>query len=121
MPDLAIRRALVERRGIGCTRFVGPALIAEHTRAGNLGGAGDDRLLPGRRRRAAPERSAPARERHHQGGESGGRGGYKARPPPADPHVADVNIPGTFRPVGRHRESITTVCRTTPTSGRFEG
>ena len=27
---------------------------------------------------------------------------------------------GTFRPVGRHRESITTVCRTTPTSGRFE-
>ena len=46
----------IERSGFGCARFVGPALIAQHARAGDLGGAGDDRLL----RRPAVARVAGA-------------------------------------------------------------
>ena len=42
---VAVRRSPgSERRGFGRTRFVGPALIAEHARTGDSRRAGDDRL-----------------------------------------------------------------------------
>ena len=119
--DLAIRRARVERGGIGCARFVGPALIAEHAGAGDLGGAGDDRLLAGRRRRASAERSAAARRASPTTAVSdGGRGGNEARPPPADQHVADGNIRAARSWSGANlgcRCAFTTVCRTHADTG----
>ena len=48
MADLTIRRAGSSARRLGCARFVGPALVAEHAGTGDLGGAGDDRLLTAR-------------------------------------------------------------------------
>ena len=89
--NLTIRRARVEGRGIGCTRFVGPALIAEHAGAGDLGGAGDDRLVAGRRRWASA-RSAPADDCHRNRGGDGDHGGQQAHARSADQHVADGNI-----------------------------
>ncbi len=106
--DLALGRAGVHRHRLGCARLVGPALIAEHPGACDLGGAGDDRLLGARRRRASA-RSAPAergdRNRGHDGGQPERPSGHKAYPRSADQHVADVNI----RPVrswSRRRPSM---------------
>ncbi len=50
--DLPVALARIDRQRIGRAGLVGPALIAQHAGAGDLGGAGDDRRLVGRRRRA---------------------------------------------------------------------
>ncbi len=89
--DLALRRAGVHRHRLGRARLVGPALIAEHAGACDLGGAGDDRLLGARGRRTSA-RSAATERGHRNRGHDGGRGGHKPYPRSADQHVADVNI-----------------------------
>jgi hypothetical protein len=62
----------VDRGRVGRTRFVWPALIAQHTGAGDLGRAGDDRLSARRGRFTLAERPAPTEHGHRQCGRNGG-------------------------------------------------
>ena len=97
--DAAGRLAGIQPRGFGRTGVVRPALIAQHTRAGDLGGAGDD-AAGGRDGRLALRPAAAGGQRHRHGRDNGRRGGEDTGSSQGREHGPDGNtdVFGSGRP-----------------------